>query len=231
MTKYLIIFLILVISGLAIFLIFFNRPKPAPDQIVIPNLTVSSVTPPEGGTEIGIYSPIKADFSRSISGGEQTAIRFSSSPQINGNYSWSADSRSLTLTPTIPLLSNQRYEITAIFGANNFKWAFNTVSLDNVSNEDRIKAQNQADLNYAQKTDDVYKLYPWLDDVDIRTDNYFVYFNVDEKQFVAKLYPNSKSSTSTDQQVEEMKAEITEKLKTIVPDFTKYNIRWDIKIE
>lgn len=89
--------------------------------------------------------------------------------------------------------------------------------------------QAQADRNFAAKSKEIQDLYPWLDKLPIQTQNYFVYFDVNEKQFIAKLYPSSSSNLTVEQQVEGFKNEVKTKLQSNIPDYSKYNIRWDIK--
>lgn len=100
-----------------------------------------------------------------------------------------------------------------------------------LSTQDQINLQAQADQDFAKRSKQIKEAYPWLDKLPIQSQKYYVYFDVNEKQFIAKLYPSSSSSTSVDQQVENMQNEIKAKLQELIPDYTKYNIRWDIKVE
>lgn len=99
------------------------------------------------------------------------------------------------------------------------------------STANQLQIQSQADQDFAEKTKQINTLYPWLDKLPIQTPNYYVYFDVSQKQFIAKLYPSSTSITPVDQQIDLFKNDITTKLQNLIPDYTKYNITWDIKPE
>lgn len=104
-------------------------------------------------------------------------------------------------------------------------------SNNDIAPAEQIEIQSKADQDFAEKTKQMNDAYPWLSRLPIQTQNYYVYFDVSEKQFIAKLYPNSSSATPIDQQVETMKNEIKSKLQNLIPDYIKYNIRWDVKPE
>lgn len=96
---------------------------------------------------------------------------------------------------------------------------------------EQIKIQSEADQDFAEKTKQIDQSYPWLDKLPIQAQKYYAYFDVSEKQFIAKLYPSSSSNIPIDQQVSNLKKEIETKLQNLIPDYSKYNIRWDIKPE
>lgn len=96
---------------------------------------------------------------------------------------------------------------------------------------DQINIQAQADQNFAAKTKEINTLYPWLNKLPIQSQNYFFYFDINEKQFIGRLYPQTSSSVPVNQQVNNFESEIMSKLQSLIPDYTKYNIRWDIKPE
>lgn len=106
--------------------------------------------------------------------------------------------------------------------------SISTASPSGIPLTDQIKIQSEADRDFAEKTKQINILYPWLDKLPIQTPNYYVYFDVNQKQFIAKLYPSSTSTTPIDQQVNSFKSEITTKLQSLIPDYTQYNIKWDI---
>lgn len=89
--------------------------------------------------------------------------------------------------------------------------------------------QAQADQDFAAKIKANNDLYPWLNKLPFQTKNYYVYFDVDQKQFITKLYPQSSSTTSVDQQVADLKTEIITRLQSTIPNYTQYNIQWEVK--
>lgn len=100
-----------------------------------------------------------------------------------------------------------------------------------ISTEEQIRLQSQADKDFAEKTKQTATLYPWLDKLPIQSQNYFAYFDIDQKIFIAKLYPKSSSSIPVDQQVEDLKKEVQAKLQELIPDYNNYQISWDVKPE
>lgn len=100
-----------------------------------------------------------------------------------------------------------------------------------IPSADQIQLQAKADQDFAEKIKQRDALYPWLDKLPIQTSNYFAYFDVDQKQFIATLFPSSASTISIDEQVNGFKSEITTKLQNLIPDYTQYNIQWNIKPE
>ncbi len=108
--------------------------------------------------------------------------------------------------------------------------SFQNTPPPSMSTQDQIKAQEQADRNYAETTKQIDTQYPWLDKLPLQVPNtYYVYFDINQKQFIAKLYPKASSSIPVDQQVENFKKEIQSKLLNLIPNYTNYPISWDIK--
>lgn len=110
----------------------------------------------------------------------------------------------------------------------SFPTSIPTVLPSEIPLSDQIKIQSDADRDFAEKAKQIKILYPWLDKLPIQAPNYIVDFDVHQKQFIAKLYPSSTSNIPIDQQVNSFKSEITTKLQSLIPDYTKYNIKWDI---
>lgn len=75
----------------------------------------------------------------------------------------------------------------------------------------------ESDQNWGNKSQEINSNYPWLDQFPLITDEYFVYFNLDKKTFVAKIYS---------QEVEATKTKITSELTQKGIDITKYSIEW-----
>jgi hypothetical protein len=106
------------------------------ENFSIPNTPeILSTTPTSGATSIAVNAPITIVFSEGMA--EQTVeASISYSPHISANYSWSTDSKTLTITPSLDLLNNQLYTILISTQAkdkynseieNDFAFTFTTV--------------------------------------------------------------------------------------------------------
>ncbi len=90
--------------------------------------------------------------------------------------------------------------------------------------------QTAADRNYAQHQKELDETYPWLNQLPLSGDNYFVYFDVAKKQFIGKLYPKT-SLGSVDDQVVTLKNQVLEALKTQNIPYDQYQFSWVITPE
>lgn len=54
--------------------------------------------------------------------------------------------------------------------------------------QQQMQFQTQADYNFGQWQQDIYTKYPWYNKLPLASDNYFVYFDVNEKKFIGKIY-------------------------------------------
>lgn len=97
--------------------------------------------------------------------------------------------------------------------------------------EEQIKTQSAADQDFAQKAKQVQQSYPWYNQLPFQNTDYFVYFNLDSKEFIARLYPKQSASQSIDEQVNNFKAEITSRLTVIGVDVNQYTINWEVNPE
>lgn len=75
--------------------------------------------------------------------------------------------------------------------------------------------QSAADKAYGDYWKNVDENYPWFNKFPIRTDSYFLYFDLNKKSFVANLYPQSNNSQSIDSQVAQMKQTIINQVASI----------------
>lgn len=87
------------------------------------------------------------------------------------------------------------------------------------------------DKSYGDYWKQVYADYPWYDNFPVRTDLYFVYFDIEAKSFVANIYPKQASSESTDAQVTFAKQAIREKLVSLGVNPDHYPIQWKITVQ
>jgi len=93
-----------------------------------------------------------------------------------------------------------------------------TVGYQNIpfSTEDIKKS----DDNWGKKMQETSNTYPWLDQFPIQTDEYFVYFDINKKTFVAKIFSKENANL--------IKETIINELKNINPDYSPYPIDFQI---
>jgi len=86
-----------------------------------------------------------------------------------------------------------------------------------------IAEQMQADQEYASWQENNQTNYPWLRKLPLTAENYFVYFDLNKKTFIGRLYPK------TDENIEDLKAGIVQKLKADeeIP-VENFNLDWQV---
>lgn len=100
-----------------------------------------------------------------------------------------------------------------------------------LTEEEKLNYQSIADDNYTKAQDAVLSTYPWYNYFPISDKNYFVYFDPDQKQFIALLYPQKTSMESINDQVRIFKEIITDRLRNIDPKTLNLPIKWEVKEE
>lgn len=188
--------------------------------------TITSVIPGSNAKDVAIFPAITVVFSRPLTTQEEAAISLSSSPTITGTQAWSSDQTTLLLTPTTPLQTNLAYKLTLLYFQKEYSWTFTTVPLSQVSTEDQIAAQAKADKSFGEWDKNNAQNYPWYNQLPIQASTYFVYFDLDNKKFIAKLYPTS--STPTDTEITALKNEVQTKLISLGVPLNDYFINWSI---
>lgn len=93
-----------------------------------------------------------------------------------------------------------------------------TLSAENLKN---IKIQQQADLEFGRWQQEVKSEYPWYDKLPLQTDKYFVYFDLEQKIFIAQIYRKEELAL--------IKTEIFQKLKDLAVEVEKYQFKWEVK--
>lgn len=67
--------------------------------------------------------------------------------------------------------------------------------------EQAMEFQAQADKNFADDVARRQQTYPWLDKLPIQSDDYFVYFDVEQQKFVGKIYAGGGENTVIKKQI------------------------------
>lgn len=93
--------------------------------------------------------------------------------------------------------------------------------------EEAMQIQSEADRDYGEWQKTVYETYPWYNQLPLKTDNYYVYFDLDTKEMIAYLYPAA--DTPEEQQITLMKREILRKLQLLNTPFEEDSVRWVIE--
>jgi hypothetical protein len=96
-----------------------------------------------------------------------------------------------------------------------------TINYKNPNPTEMIEIQKQADTNWANDYNKTMQSYPWLKNMPISSDKYFVYFDESKKSFGADIYDKNS--------VESIKAEITQKLQSMNIDLNAYPIEWQVR--
>lgn len=78
----------------------------------------------------------------------------------------------------------------------------------------------ESDQNWGNKSQEINSNYPWLDQFPLTTDEYFVYFDINKKLFIAKIFSSKTEDTKT---------KISNELAQKGIDITKYIIQWEIQ--
>lgn len=102
------------------------------------------------------------------------------------------------------------------------------VPYEQLTQEQKNQYQSQSDEYYQKTQDKILRNYPWYFDLPLKDTNYFVDFDPSSEAFIAMLYPQKSSSVSLDEQVEEMKKIITQRINTLGSDTGKYKIEWKV---
>lgn len=91
-----------------------------------------------------------------------------------------------------------------------------------IPSEDFAEYQTQTDKLYADQIKRQDEEYPWLQQLPLQTNDYFVYFETSNNTFTAEIYSPSRE--------EQLKQEITQRLSALNIDLSKYSIRWEVKL-
>ena len=86
-----------------------------------------------------------------------------------------------------------------------------------------VTDQQSADKNYVSWQETSRTDYPWINKLPLYSDKYFVYFDLEKKVFIGKLYPQIQDN------VDELKSEIENRLKTdLEVPLENYIVNWNI---
>jgi len=96
-----------------------------------------------------------------------------------------------------------------------------------LTQEQIMQDQLKADQNYAEWQKNVIDTYPWYNSLPLQTSSYFVYFDLDKKSFIGKLYPNTNDATPVADQENALKQQIISQLTSLDIPTKQYPILWE----
>lgn len=200
-------------------------PTPISTNTTIPHALVGGSFPLNNMTEIGTNTTISYTFPASLSAQEKNNVSLQVSPATIGSLSW--DNDTIVFTPGSPLATNQKYTVTLINGQNQNSWSFTTSPVA-IDPNDAAAEQQAGDVTFGKITQQNLSNYPWLGSLPIQSSQYFVYFNVQQRKFLATIYPNKKSTMSLQDQTASIKAAISQQLSGMGIPTTVYPFVWTI---
>lgn len=211
--KFIIIFS-LMIGGFLLFLgwLFFV-PKA--------DLKIVTEMPKKQTNDASPLSAISITFSRKLDSQEQKQTKIFSVPSSSGPQTWSPDGKTLLFKPDAPLIADQVYTITVVYPSKQYSWSFQTLSSEKLSIEDQMELQTQADKEFAEEEKKIFETFPWYSQLPILTDRYFLYFDIETKTFIGKLYLRGNQGLA-----ETYKQEALKTLQSLKIDIAPYEIKW-----
>lgn len=97
--------------------------------------------------------------------------------------------------------------------------------------KDPLKEQTISDENFSSWVSSVRKTYPWYKNLPLQSSEYFVYFDLEKKVFIAKLYPSKSSTVSIDEQIKIIKEHVLVSLATMGINVNLYQLEWIVNPE
>jgi hypothetical protein len=217
-------FLVVLVSIILI-IIFYRNSSEKPSDPTVPNsiqeIEIVDYSPKDKSRTSSIFTPISVTFSTNIPSSSHQLFSVQLTPRTAGTTSW-VNNNTLRFTPNTPLLSNTTYQVNVLYGNKEYAWSFSTPKPEDVPLEDKNKSQIEADRRYSELQENTLEKYPWLSQLPLQTAQYFVYFDTNKKQFIAKIYP---SEQQTSQEIQSL---IVSELQRIGASNTE-NIDWQIQ--
>lgn len=169
-------------------------PTDIPIDTSIP-LSVIATSPYASQTDASMVQPITVTFSRPLLNREKAGVRATLTPTV-GKFekTWSEDQKTLFLIPDTALKEQSDYSLLLKGAFPEYSFSFKTTAFADLSPQDVLLLQSYADKEVADKNKAIDSAYPWIDKLPLQTETYFVYFDVDKKTFIAKIYTDQTHS-------------------------------------
>jgi hypothetical protein len=97
--------------------------------------------------------------------------------------------------------------------------------------EAALQELDNGEVKFAQEQDAIRKEYPWIEELPLDENDYFVYFDTDLKSFVGLLYPKTSNQLSVENQAANLKAQAQAELTDRGINYAKYPFDWRVNPE
>lgn len=207
----------------------YSQPTPTPTKPKIPAFTepisLTSVSPKDGETEVSIAPKITIVFSRPLSPDEQKAVSLSLSPESTFQPLWTQNATSVYFSPVSALSASSTYAARLSYGQKTYLWSFTTKSDSTLSNTDYQNLQTVGDEAFSQQQLQIKSSYPWISKLPINAGDYFTSFDFNSNSFITKIYYPI-GTTPNQTTIDSIKKSVTTTLKSYGIDTTKYKFIW-----
>lgn len=206
-------------------------PQRIPTKAIVDQqkqLGVTSFSPVHGARNISAFTSITVTFIDPIPTTQQTTIKLSLTPSIEGKQTWSEDRKTVIYTPINPLETEASYTATLTRDEGSASWTFTTASFNDSSSSDQEKLEEIRSQNVVKAENEFFQKYPWYNNLPLESENYFVYLDTEKGILVGLIYPDPSSSTPIDTQVNSMKQEITNRLNSVGINTTQNPMTWEV---
>ncbi len=216
-----------------VFFLFSNKRTGylVPKETVIlkkEGLEIKNVFPEPNHNNAGIFTDVYVDFSRPVDNTEKNNVSLLINPFVKTSYFWSNNNSRLNAKLEGGLEVDTAYILRLDYFNKKYSWGFTTAKIENVSEEDQLKAQGILDNESNAQMDAFYKKYPWYDSLPPENDRYFVGFDAEKGLFFVDLYPLKNSPSSISEQVVVLKNEVLTELKRIGVSTSGYDFSWGV---
>ena len=205
---------------------FFNSSQ-QPTPFVTSPLEVVQTDPADQETDAPLSLAVAITFSRPLDSTEKQTIKLGFTPIASGSSSWSQDNTQLIFTPN-NLAPQASYSATVLFNNSSHSWTFTTGSIQPTvapGVQQGLNVQAKYDDLWGQKQQDLYKNYPWYDQLPISTSDYFLSFDIGSNTLYADLFPKDPANVIA---VNQLKQTVLQVLKSIGVNTSRVSIQWTI---
>ena len=193
--------------------ILFDRQSPTEDifkeqteETGTSDVKIVSITPADNASDVGLLPEIKVNFSKNLSSDQQNQVIFTMSPEAEGTTQWESNGKTVVFKVTAPLTSGLSHQLSILYPGGSDTLNFTTKDESSITEEEALEVQTQADKDFGEWQEEIYTKYPWINELPLRTDKYFVYFDIEKGKIFAVIYSTDQNEIAT------LREEITQNL-------------------